>query len=82
MRKRSGQATLKLTSSLDLVKQGKIDLQAPARRTPQGRIAAPEEIAPLPVSKGHRAAILGNEKRNRIIFWVIYRIDAKPQFFD
>jgi NAD(P)-dependent dehydrogenase (short-subunit alcohol dehydrogenase family) len=34
---------------MDLVKQGKIDLQALARRTPQGRIAAPEEIAPLAV---------------------------------
>ena len=34
---------------MDLVKQGKIDLQALARRTPQGRIAIPEEIARVAV---------------------------------
>jgi NAD(P)-dependent dehydrogenase (short-subunit alcohol dehydrogenase family) len=34
---------------MDLVKQGKIDLQALARRTPQGRIATPEEIARVAV---------------------------------
>jgi NAD(P)-dependent dehydrogenase (short-subunit alcohol dehydrogenase family) len=34
---------------MDLVKQGKIDLQALARRTPQGRIANPKEIARVAV---------------------------------
>jgi NAD(P)-dependent dehydrogenase (short-subunit alcohol dehydrogenase family) len=34
---------------MDLVKQGKIDIRALARRTPQGRIATPEEIARLAV---------------------------------